>query len=127
MSPAEPNLDLIKLRGENSSTEFWGQNTAVAELEHQLRNILCASTIFEGVEFRRGPDPPGEDGSKGSRRWGKSKKTADEVPLAHPPKNSSGVQLSVVHEDIIIRTTTPFGLYETATKPGVVVRVDVIC
>lgn len=121
-------MELVKLRGDANTAEFWGQAGAAKELEHQLRDILCTSTIFEGVEFRQtDPAPAYQEPAQSSRRFGKSKQTTADVPFAHPPKNSSGVQLSVDREDIIIRTTSPFGLYETVTKPGLIVRIEVIC
>jgi hypothetical protein len=141
VSPSEENMTLVTLQGEGHSREFWSQPSAVAELDQQLRAMLCTTRIFEGVEFRTSAQPPSYQqngsgsGSKGdgssSSSWrgfgSKKKKKGADVPLAHPPKNSFGVELSVDREDVVMRTVSPFGLYETVTKPGIVVRIEIIC
>lgn len=127
------NLTVVQLEGDMHSTEFWSQPSAMEELRRQLHDILCASTVFEGVEFKgtrvSNPEP---EPSKGSKSWGKKlmKEFAmpkDEIALAHPPKNSQGVQLSVAREDVVRRITNDFGLYDNVTKPVIIVRVEVWC
>lgn len=130
VSPSDENLTIVQLEGDQNSREFWNQLSVIQELKQQLRNVLCASTVFEGVEFRepkpREPAEPAES-SKGWRAWGKKSAVVSQVALAHPAKNSKGVQLSVEREDIVRRTENDFGLYETVTRPGIVVRVAVEC
>ncbi|KAF2101457.1 hypothetical protein NA57DRAFT_53423 [Rhizodiscina lignyota] len=127
------NLTMIQLQGQENSAEFWSQPSAIKELQRQLHDILCASTVFEGVEFQapKEADSAAEP-SKGTKGWGKKlmkefAKPRDEIALAHPPKNSQGVQLSVEREDVVWRTQNDFGLYENVTKPGIIVRVEVLC
>lgn len=114
MADSDEMFEEVRLEDEMDTEEFWQQPEALSDLRKILRASFATSDNDNAVEL---PTRPVEKTSRGF--FGKKSK-----PVASAPPKRPQVQVDADHEDICYRVESEFGLYETAAKSAVVVRVD---
>ncbi|KAK0660389.1 hypothetical protein DIS24_g3393 [Lasiodiplodia hormozganensis] len=137
--PSDDVVQQVRLKGPLNKTQFWRQPGVVEEFRRTLQGKL-ATAPFAPVPQHNGPTSPGPasipeapTGSKGRgflrKRQESSARTpssqdveraAEAAAAEHP---ASGLHARVALEEICFRTVSDFGLYETISRPAVVVRI----
>ncbi|KAL6702981.1 hypothetical protein ACN47E_010336 [Coniothyrium glycines] len=140
-SGEEPKV--ILLEGQVNRTEFWRPQAIIIELERVLRESLNASSHL------RGPTSPTRVGRHDSDRvWERDRHIVSRrflsriLPSLGPEQPSPGgnpevgakqidstdlVLVKARLEEISLRTTNEFGLYDTMSKQCIIIRVDATC
>jgi len=134
----EEDIEEVRLQGEMNHFEFWKQKDVVQDLQRVLQERLTASPIFSfdakdgGNEGLNNvvPVPAIQEKGRGffGRRSSKQAVQPSSSPtpvLSQPPR--SRLEAKVDLEEVCLRTVSSFGLYETITKPAIVVRVNIRC
>lgn len=118
----EPKV--IRLSGDVHRTEFWRQRTVIEELERALRDDLNDGRLVGTLEVQETNEV--KKVKKGL--FGRGKK-AEGQPGGQKSDGFSGEQVAVRVrlEEICLRTTNEFGLYDTVSRQCVVVKVDARC
>lgn len=112
---------VVRLTGEVNSTGFWRQAAVVEELRVQLSGVLN-----EGREGVRLPEVRQEENKKKKRGvFGRKGKGVERREEEVEGEGKVGVRVGV--EEICLRTTSEFGLYDTLSRVCVVVRVEARC
>lgn len=143
-SQDEPKI--VRLGGQMSRTEFWRSQAVIDELERVLRERLNTSTRLQspmstarrfrpdGSEFKM-PLQLQQQQPRQSflSRLVPSMGFEQRSPSGNPEvgttqmKSVGLVLVQVKLEEICLRTVTEFGLYDTMSKPCIVIRVDAQC
>ena len=120
----EETPTVVRLTGEVNSTGFWRQAAVVEELRVQLSGVLN-----EGREEIRLPEVRQEENKKKRGIFGRKGKGVEraEVGVEVGVEGEGKVGVKVGVEEICLRTTSEFGLYDTLSRVCVVVRVEARC
>ena len=110
--PSVDNLTMVRLHGQENSTEFWRQLAVIQELGQQLRTYLQNS----GYQVIRDK----EIGLHGPKSESTNWRTVQKEALG-----DGEVEIGVDLTEICLRVENDMRLYETRTGKAVVVVVDV--
>lgn len=127
VSPSDDDLVIAQLEGEENSLEFWSQPSVAQELKQQLLDILSTFSDFTDSSSRAREANPEPEAASSRIGWRKRAKKASESFRAvqmSPAQSSERVRVTIDREGIVLRTVNDFGLYETVTKPAVIVRIN---
>lgn len=122
----EEAVEAVRLRGDGNTSAFWRVPGVVEELEKGLRDVLNDGRGGAPVVVRE----VGEAKKKEKRGlFGRRKEEKAEESAAVGAGEGFGDQVAVRArvEEVCLRTTNEFGLYETMNRQCVVVRVDAGC
>lgn len=130
----EEDINEVRLTGDMNTFEFWKQKDVVKDLERVLQEKLSSSPIFSkdskvGMEPGSVATVPTSPPPQSERRgfFGRRSSAKQPVQVAAPivkPVKSSRLDVKVDLEEVCLRTVSPFGLFETVTRPAIVVRVN---
>lgn len=133
----EEDIDEVRLQGEINTFEFWRQKDVVQDLERVLQEKLSSSAIFSKdskAEMEPEPaiaapmSPPPQPERRGFFGRRSSKQAVQStVSVVVPPVKSNRLDVKVDLEEVCLRTVSSFGLFETLTRPAIVVRVHANC
>lgn len=124
----EEVIEAVRLSGEGNSSAFWRMEAVVGELERGLRDVLkggrrgVPEVVREAAEAKK--EEKEKRGFFGRRKVEKGKSAA---VGAREGAADSAVAVRVRIEEICLRTTNEFGLYDAINRQCVVVRVDAGC
>jgi len=133
----EEDINEVRLQGEINTFEFWRQKDVVQDLERVLQEKLSSSPIFSRdskdatepealVNVAPMSPPPERRGFFGRRL--SSKQAVQHAPaVVVKPVKSNRMDVKVDLEEVCLRTVSSFGLFETVTRPAIVVRVNANC
>jgi len=119
----------IQLEGHMNRLDFWKQKGVLEELERALIETLDSSP--QPSEQMEHPQPslpprPVKKGFFGLMSSPTAPETSISGRRSEPPKRENNIlKLSARLEEICLRTVSAFGLYETITRQGIIVRVSV--
>lgn len=123
----EEAVEVVRLVGEGNTGAFWRSTVVVEELRRGLRDVLNdererGMPVVKELEEAKKKE---KRGFFGRRKEGKAEEQVggSEVMMGGGDK----VLVRVRVEEICLRTTNEFGLYDTMNRQCVVVRVDVAC
>lgn len=131
----EEDINEVRLEGHINTFEFWKQKDVVKDLERVLQERLSSSPIF-GQDSKRGIEPeilvtaptspPPQPERRGffGRRSSAKQPMKVAAPLVGKPVKSSRLEVKVDLEEVCLRTVSSFGLFETVTRPAIVVRIN---
>ena len=145
--PDDDYVKLVRLHGEENSTEFWRQLAVINELESTLKASLTASghTVYEKSQFTE----PTTSYALNSQivpevakrrgffsRMGRSESASTspfplvpagtDAPAGQEAALSPGhIRVGVSLEEVVLRVVTNMGLYDTRTGKAVVVRLEI--
>jgi hypothetical protein len=132
---SEDGLQEVRLSGPLNTYEFWQQPEVLTELKMLLADKLSTKPLFEStsaspadavsIALSDSPSPAAPRPSRGYSLF--RKKEASSVDVVPAPTPDSMIDVSVDLEDICLRTESDFGLYETISRPAVVIRVNAKC
>jgi hypothetical protein len=133
----DEDIEQIRLQGEMNHFEFWRQKDVVQDLQRVLQDRLITSPVFsfdakdgdsEGL-INAAPASPPQQKARGFFGRKSSKQAVQQAPPTAVAKSSSSsrIEAKVDLEEVCFRTVSSFGLYETITRPSIVVRVSVQC
>ncbi|KAF2445989.1 hypothetical protein P171DRAFT_520689 [Karstenula rhodostoma CBS 690.94] len=122
----EDAVEAVRLSGEANSGAFWRVPTVVEELERGLRDVLTdgrggAPAVVREVGEAKKKEKRGIFGRR------KVEKVEDSAAVGGGEGAGDKVAVRVRVEEICLRTTNEFGLYDTMNRQCVVVRVDAGC
>lgn len=137
--PSDEAVEQVRLKGPLNRTQFWRQAGVLEEFQRTLQGKLVTAP-FAPLPQQRAPQSPVSsselDHSTTVQRRGLLKKRQDFSPRmaststieratteAAVEQTSSGLLARVVLEDLCFRTVSEFGLYETISRPAVVIYV----
>jgi hypothetical protein len=140
----DEDVSEIRLQGNLNRFEFWRQPDVVKELALVLRDRLSSSSRLLDELLPPPPPTPPEprhvptpEPSKARSFLGRSKASSSSSvskqnvvapqPVVMQEERRSNVDVKVDLEEICLRTMSDFGLYETISRPVVIVRVDARC
>ena len=148
--PDAEHVKLVRLEGEGYEMEFWRQTEVIKELEGSLKASLQASghRVVEGAKKAAPvPTPPVSPQSEPSKpkKGGffrrSSKKPEEVVEFSAPPLSSPGsmfqtvipdeplsdgeVRVKVGISEVVVRSVSGMGLYETKAGKAVVVGLEI--
>ncbi|KAF2876769.1 hypothetical protein BDV95DRAFT_625916 [Massariosphaeria phaeospora] len=127
---------VVRLEGQMNRTEFWRAPNTIRELEVVLKESLNASPNLQSPTGSR--VPPTQKPQRHVKR-GLFGRMADVINQEErwPIRSSEGdmehygvagqVLVKATLDDICLRTTNEFGLYDTMSKLCIVIRVDARC
>ncbi|KAI9891275.1 MAG: hypothetical protein M1814_002965 [Vezdaea aestivalis] len=120
---AADNLRVIRLEGEENVLGFWRQGAVIQQLAAELRVLLGAAE--EQVEAL--PVQHGESGIRTSGLRGLWRERKEVIAVAMVPRlpRAGEVEVKVVLEEVVVRTVSPMGLYDTKVDEAVVVSATV--
>ena len=138
---ADSDDDLIgqvRLQGAINRFEFWKQPEVVTELRIVLEDRLASSSRLADWQpelprpaKRQAVDRDPTPTQKSKSFWGRSSKAApqqqQQSQVAEPEQGGSIMDVKVALEEICLRTVSVFGLFETMTRPVIVIRIDARC
>ncbi|KAF2417521.1 hypothetical protein EJ08DRAFT_654499 [Tothia fuscella] len=135
-SEEDEDIEQVHLEGDLNRFEFWRQKDVVEELQHVLEDRLSTSPVFYGkskVAFGTTPNvtspvlpPPKAARGFFGRKTTKSSSSQCPAPaIAQPSTRDHLITIKVELSDMCLRTLSGFGLYETISRPALVVRVNV--
>jgi hypothetical protein len=133
---SEDGLHEVRLEGPLNTYEFWQQPAVLKELKTSLADKLSATPVFSDYastdsEVTRAsalPPTPVSRPSRGFSLFRKKEVSSDStVAAATTTMRDWSIEVAVDLEEICLRTESHFGLYETITRPAVVVRVNARC
>lgn len=121
----EEAVEVVRLRGDENSSAFWRLRAVVEELERGLWDVLNdgrirSTPVVQEIKEAQQKKKKGFFGRRKEVDEGMGGKEADEV-------YGDRVKVAVKVEEICLRTSNEFGLYDTMNKQCVVVRVDAGC
>ena len=135
----EEDINEIRLQGEINTFEFWRQKDVVLDLERVLQEKLSSSPIFsQDSKARLEPEPlvnvapmspPPQPERRGffGRRSSSKQAIQQTASVVVQPVKSNRMEVKVDLEEVCLRTVSSFRLFETVTRPAVVVRVNANC
>jgi hypothetical protein len=134
----EEDINEVRLQGDINTFEFWRQKDVVQDLERVLQEKLSSSPIFSRdskasmepeplVNIAPISPPPERRGFFGRRSSSKQAVQQAAAPVIVKPAKSNRVDVKVDLEEVCLRTVSSFGLFETVTRPAIVVRVNANC
>lgn len=134
---------VVRLDGRMNRIEFWRPQAVIVELERVLKESLNASPHL------RSPSSPNRSGihdfdhvsrqdTRGLRRSFLSRMVPSLGPEQPSPSGNPEIGIKQVQtvgsvlvkvrlEEITLRTTNDFGLYDTTSKQCIIIRVDARC
>jgi len=110
---------LILLAGNGGNIEFWSQAQAIERLEH----MLCTNMGVAGSNNSTGKRAEWDVNAPQQwykRRYGEH--NARGIGVEEPARVKKYIDVEL--EEVYVRTTTDFGLFETITLQAVTIRVD---
>jgi hypothetical protein len=113
---SDEQCEEVNLEEDIDTEEFWNQPETLRDLQRLLTTSISSSSFLESEESL-----PARPVATTSRNIFGRKKSAP-VPAVIPKRQQIEVKAS--QEDMAYRIESEFGLYETLTKPAIVVRVD---
>ncbi|OCK82995.1 hypothetical protein K432DRAFT_414953 [Lepidopterella palustris CBS 459.81] len=131
---SDGDLQQVQLEGPMNRISFWKQDGIVQDLERVLQDRLNAASKF------RAPKPktqvpealPPKPSKKGF--WGLKSNAAAPSVLISPTdpglvseELGGQMQVSAKLEEICLRTVSAFGLYDTITRQGIVIKIRARC
>ncbi|KAF2402475.1 hypothetical protein EJ06DRAFT_520460 [Trichodelitschia bisporula] len=133
-TPADPTEAIhIGLSGSINNAEYWQQPSAIDSLASDLRAVLENAYGSSGTAHTPAPTapttlPPRPKAKRGLFSSLSNRATTllqDDDPFAgrKQPKKRA-IEVSVVSDEVIVRSVSEFGLFETHTRPAVLVRVE---
>jgi hypothetical protein len=135
----EEDINEVRLQGEINTFEFWRQKDVVQDLERVLQEKLSSSPIFSRnskADMEPEPlvnvapmSPPPQPERRGffGRRSSSKQAIQQTAPVVVQPVKSNRMEVKVDLEEVCLRTVSSFGLFETVTRPAIVVRVNANC
>ena len=148
--PEAEHVKLVRLKGEGYEMEFWRQAEVIKELEGSLKASLQASghRVVERAKKAAplpaapaAPQPESPKPKKGGFFRRSSKKQEEVVEHLAPPLSSPGsmfktvipdeplsdgeVRVRVGVSEVVVRTVSGMGLYETKAGKAVLVRLEI--
>jgi hypothetical protein len=135
----EEDINEIRLQGEINTFEFWRQKDVVLDLERVLQEKLSSSPIFsqdskaclepEPLVNVAPMSPPPQPERRGffGRRSSTKQANQQTAPVVVQPVKSNRMEVKVDLEEVCLRTVSSFGLFETVTRPAIVVHVNANC
>ncbi|PVI07520.1 hypothetical protein DM02DRAFT_512713 [Periconia macrospinosa] len=126
---------LVQLEGQMNKTEFWRAPGVIQDMEERLRGKLNAAAATAAVSSTQTAPSSAADTPRAVSKRGFLGKLANVIeqekrssPFAGGTGKEAGrVMVKVRLEEICLRTVNEFGLYDTLSKPCVMVRVDARC
>ncbi|KAK7180919.1 uncharacterized protein CC84DRAFT_1149351 [Paraphaeosphaeria sporulosa] len=120
----EEAVEAVRLSGEGNTSAFWRVPAAVEELERGLRDVLNDGRVGASAVVREVGEAKKEKERRGFFGRRKEGKVEESVVVGD---GGGLVAVRVKVEEICLRTTNEFGLYDTMNRQCVVVRVDAGC
>jgi hypothetical protein len=130
--PSEDGLQEVRLDGPLNTYEFWKQPEVLKELKSLLTEKLATPAFFPSFLTDNLDTTPAVDWSypsaaKPSRSFSFFRKKEGSSSNGPAAKQEAVIEVAVDLEEICLRTESDFGLYETITRPAVVIRVNALC
>ena len=144
--PQNDVVKLIRLKGVEHTMEFWRQPAVVTELESSMKARLAASGhrlygSIDSLNTTASPTTRSDSSTKQPKKsvWQRLKPHNDDIvernlgwrapDLETEPSSSKiptgMVQVSVAWKDILLRVTSPLGLFESKHGPALCLTVEV--
>ena len=108
-------IEEVWLQEDIDTDEFWKQPEILQDMCNILRGSIASSSSYDN-ELLELPSRPAQ--KPGRRLFGK--KVAPSPSPTKPPE----IKVDVEQEDICYRVENAFGLFETQSRPAIVVRVN---
>lgn len=135
-SDEEPKV--VRLEGQMNKTEFWRPQAIILELERTLRDRLNESSTLRSPTSPVFPAAQQESSQRQPKRsflerianaMGQEERSPSGIPEVgvRQVEEAGKVLVKVRLEELCLRTVNEFGLYDTMSKQGVIIRVDARC
>jgi len=123
-------LQQIQLEGHMNRLDFWKQQGVVEELQRALNEKLDIAPQSPVSATNQQPSLPQRPIKRGFFSWKSSSAepgmTASGT-MSEPQKESKNVKVTARLEEICLRTVSTFGLYETLTRQGIIIKFSAGC
>ncbi|QDS77981.1 hypothetical protein FKW77_002048 [Venturia effusa] len=134
----EDDMNEIRLQGDMNTFVFWRQKDVVQDLQRALQKKLSSSPVFSQDSkmetepeplFIASTSPPAQPERRGifERRSSAKQPMKAAAPVVAKSVESNRLDVKVDLEEVCLRTVSSFGLFETVTRPAIVIRVNANC
>ncbi|KAF2147429.1 uncharacterized protein K452DRAFT_354823 [Aplosporella prunicola CBS 121167] len=128
--PSDEVVQQLQLGGPLNRGEFWQQTGVIGDLERALRDRLATTPFTGTIDKPQTPTIQPESPRATSQRRGffGRKSVKPETLVSHstavPTGTPSQLKALVSLEEVCFRTVSDFGLFETVSRPAIVIRVS---
>jgi hypothetical protein len=123
-------LQQIQLKGHMNRLDFWKQQGVVEELQRTLNEKLDIAPQSPVSAMSQQPSLPQRPIKRGLFGWKPSSAEPEMTTsgtMSDTQKESKNVKVTARLEEFCLRTVSAFGLYETLTRQGIIIKFSARC